>query len=466
MKRFLTIIFLLFMAMSLKAFEDDSHNFSISINNSSISINKYLGNSSSFDIPRELFYNNVKYPVTELKGSSSSSVIPENCEITDIFIPSTITSIYRVIQNNLYLKRVIIENGDKLTACKQCIFYDALCYVDYIIVFNNSKNNYYSSDWAAGNVSFVGAEINLKYFDKNYNDETIKMYFRYTTGVLFNEEKFDYLISAIRNRGTDINAISDITIKTYKSSSETYKYNFNFTSNPANKLAYGAKVFIGSSSTPYVSTNPVIPDKADFTPPVTDITGDITYNRSYTQNWNSVCLPFDIKESDFDGSSKIYTVTAVTNERINLTRVDSENPVVAAGTPCFIYSTAENWTLNLSDVTISKDVAPIPFPVGENWEVIGSFTNKTIGAGKYKLNSDGDEFGITNSEEATVTAFRCYINYTGQNGAPNRLSVNIEEEASITLVPNDAEPQKVKLYDLMGRPRKEGSKGFFIKSTR
>ena len=104
--------------------------------------------------------------------------------------------------------------------------------------------------------------------------------------------------------------------------------------------------------------------------------------------------------------------------------------------------------------------------VAENWQVVGSFTNETIGKGKYKLNSSGTEFGITNNEAATVTAFRCYLNYTGPQGAPNRLSVNIDEEASITLVPNDAEPQKVKLYDLMGRPRKEGSQGIFIKSKR
>ena len=75
-------------------------------------------------------------------------------------------------------------------------------------------------------------------------------------------------------------------------------------------------------------------------------------------------------------------------------------------------------------------------------------------------------FGITNKDDATVTPFRCYINPPSSSNAPAFINVNFDEGASITLVPNDAEPQKVKLYDLLGRPRKEASPGIFIKSTR
>ena len=472
MKRILIILFLLFITTSVYSIDlvDDSGLYSISIlNNSSISIKKYLGNSSSFEIPLELKYNNVKYPVTELKGSSSSSVISADCAITDLFIPSTITSLNKVILENTNLKRVIVENGDNLTTCRHCIYYDLLCYVDYIIVFNNSSKKFYSSDWAGGLNSFVGAEIVLKYFNDDIKDETIKMYFKYSNGITFNDEKFSQLITAIKNRGTDINAISEITLNTYKKSGDVYKYDFSFINNPANELAFGAKVIIGSASsgTTYGSSNSIIPDKVDFQAPSSNIDGTISYNRSNTKNWNSVCLPFDIKESDFGNDvCKIYIVTAATDQQINLTRVESTETLVKAGTPCFIYSDASEWTLSLANATIKNDVAAKTLPVGSNWQVVGSFTNETIGKGKYKLNSSGTEFGITNNEAATVTAFRCYLKYIGSQGAPNRLSVNIDEEASITLVPNDAEPQEVKLYDLMGRPRKEGSQGIFIKSKR
>lgn len=425
------------------------------------------GETTSLDIPSTIEHNNEIYTVTKIQGPNANTsehircLIQDGCSITNIFFPSSLTYISQVSRELTTLKYAIFENGDNITNYPSGIFYyfNTNLSLDYVIIFNYTKDNLNSSHLVGGaNAShFIENKITISY--KNGTTEAVSIFLYYKHGD-FNNITFNYLISALQKRGTDLNSISVIDLSKIKAD-----FPFSFESNPANILSLGAKIILKNNNT-LISTNPVIPDKADFTPPATDITGDITYNRFNTQNWNSVCLPFDIKESDFDGSSKIYTVTAATNERINLTRVDSENTVVEAGTPCFIYSTAENWTLNLSDVTISKDVAPILFPVGENWEVIGSFTNKTIGAGKYKLNSSGTEFGITNNEAATVTAFRCYLNYTGSQGAPNRLSVNIDEEASITLVPNDAEPQKVKLYDLMGRPRKEGSKGFFIKSTR
>ena len=238
---------------------------------------------------------------------------------------------------------------------------------------------------------------------------------------------------------------------------------FNLNPNIANELAFGAKVVFSSKT--YTSTN--ILDKVNFTPPSTNTTTYITYNRTNTHDWNSVCLPFDIKESDFGTSCKIYTISAATDDQISLTRVETTETVVEAGTPCFIFSSADNWNLELSNVTISSNVAPKTINVGEDYQVIGSFTNETIGAGNYKLNSEGTEFGITESDAAKVTAFRCYIAPTStRTNAPAHLGVNIDEEASITLVPNDAKPLKVKLYDLMGRPRKEGTHGIFIKSTR
>ena len=472
MKKIILLFISVLLSISAKAITvtDDSGNYEITIiGDESIGIKKYLGEGSSFTIPTTLNYNNQTYYVTELNGPSGSSIIPSSCVITDIFIPSSITSINRVIRENSYLKRVIVENGDNLTTCNYCIHYDLLCSVDYIIVFNNSSKKFYSSDWAGGSYSFVGAEIVLKYFNDDIKDETIKMYFKYSNGITFNDEKFSQLITAIKNRGTDINAISEITLNTYKKSGDLLKYDFSFINNPANELSFGAKVIIGSASsgTTYVSSNPIIPDKVDFQAPSSNIDGTISYNRSNTLKWNSVCLPFDIKESDFGHDvCKIYLVTAATDQQINLTRVESTETLVNAGTPCFIYSNTSEWTLSLANATIKNDVAAKTLPVGSNWQVVGSFTNETIGKGKYKLNSSGTEFGITNNEAATVTAFRCYLNYIGPQGAPNRLSVNIDEEASITLVPNDAEPQKVKLYDLMGRPRKEGSQGIFIKSKR
>ena len=39
----------------------------------------------------------------------------------------------------------------------------------------------------------------------------------------------------------------------------------------------------------------------------------------------------------------------------------------------------------------------------------GSYSNAVIGAGCYKLTSDGESFSLTIGEDATVTAYRTYI---------------------------------------------------------
>lgn len=472
MKKLLSSLILLFIALSSGAetrYTNEDYQFEYSLKYSSyISLYKYLGDGTSFTIPTELEHEGQTYPITEINGPTPGSTmnnafIPSDCEVTEIFIPSSITSLSKVTRNNKYIEKIIIENGDNITNSSSAFYFENNCNLNYIILFNNKNQKYYASDWVASSIDLIGSEITLKFFDSNIEDETIKFLFRFQYGLTFNEDKFDLLLSALQNHDVDILSISEINIKPYKKNSVERTFSFGFTSNPANELAYGAKVIAGSTT--YVSTNPVIPDKVDFFAPSSDITGTINYTRSNTLNWNSVCLPFDIKESDFGGNSKIYEVTSASADAITLSRVATSETTIPAGTPCFIKSTDDQWNLTISDATISSSVSAQSIRVG-NYQVVGSFELKTIGANNYKLTADGSKFGITDRSDATVTPFRCYIIPPSSSNAPAFINVNFDEEATITLVPDDAEPQKVKLYDLMGRPRKEATPGIFIKSTK
>ena len=470
MKRAILLFLTIFVASMCKA-ED----FSYTISDNSATITKYNGSEKSVVFPKEITEGSNTYPATSIVGTRNTPVIPKSdVNVEELFIPAGITTIDYVTSDLSYLKTVVIEDGTKLTIIYSAFYinqnYESLKSLDNIIVLSTCEatpkqlisSNYMNSLLKVGEIKV--------YYQGNIDGETVQMYL-FNLGDSadkpFGATRFKYLLSAIQKRGTDISKITKIDLSKVPNDAKVY---FTFDDeeyDPSSELSRGAIVITDNNSyTASGNRATTIIDKENFTAPQYSILTDITYNRSNTLKWNSVCLPFDIKETNFGGTSKIYKVTAATNSQISLTRVENSETVVEAGTPCFIYSTAENWTLNLSDVTINSNVAPIPLPVGDNWQVVGSFTNETIGKGKYKLNSSGTEFGITNNEAATVTAFRCYLNYIGPQGAPNRLSVNIDEEASITLVPNDAEPQKVKLYDLMGRPRKEGSQGIFIKSKR
>lgn len=469
MKRVILLFFTIFSGFMCKAGD-----FTYTPNGTNATITKYNGSEKSVVFPKVISEGDKNYNVTSITGGSNTPII-SNTNVEEIFIPAVITTIKFVTKDLSTLKTAVIEDGTNMTNIKIPFYIQNSGYVqslDNIIVLSTCSaipKDLISSNYE--NLLLKVGVINIYYLGKN-DGETIQMYLYNKDGAAadkpFGATRFKYLLSALQKRGTDISTITKIDLREVPNDPKVF---FTFDEegyNPSSELSSGAKVII--SDTEYYANgvkNTIIPDKANFTAPENNITSNISYSRENTKEWNSVCLPFDIKETDFGANCKIYTVTAAINDQINLTRVETPETTVAAGTPCFIYSSENKWELNLSNVSISYNAAPKTLDVDGNWQVIGSFTNETIGAGKYKLNSSGTEFGITNSENAKVTAFRCYIAPTStRTNAPAQLSVNINEEASITLVPNDAEPQKVKLYDLMGRPRKEGKQGIFIKSTR
>ena len=470
MKRVILLFFTILVASMCKA-ED----FSYTPSGTTATITKYNGSEKSVIFPTEITKDDITYHVTSIIGTTS--VIPsDNTKVEEIFIPSAIANIKKLTRDSKSIKTIVIENGkaniDHLFTYSMSM---AIAPLNNIIILSSCEylSNQLINDDSHYLLKTGEITISYKSDENNEKKEAVQMYLfdiGWSSARPFGKERFKYLLSALQKSGKDISKISTIDLSGMSTNQTNIGVNFTFDAddyNPSSELSPGAIVITDNNSyTASGTRTTTIIDKENFTAPQYSILTDITYNRSNTIKWNSVCLPFDIKELDFGGTCKIYKVTAATNNQISLTRVENSETVVEAGTPCFIYSTADHWDLNLPNVTISNNVAPKTINVDNYWQVVGSFTNETIGTGKYKLNSSGTEFGITNNEAATVTAFRCYLNYTGPQGAPNRLSVNIDEEASIKLVPNDAEPQKVKLYDLMGRPRKEGSQGIFIKSKR
>ena len=483
MKRIISLSALLLFAITSMAatitFTIGDFTYSTTTGSSTAKITKYNGAESYVFFPTSVNSEGTTYQITAIEGGYNG-LMKDDPNIEELFIPLGISSIKYVTRDSKTLKTIVIEDGTINIDHPFTISSSATSInLNNIIVL--SSCNFRSIDLISNGSDiylYKAGEIKVSYHE-DLVSQNIQMYL-FDKGDYnarpFGKERFDYLLSALQKSGKDISKITKIDLSSMNSTPGSNRVLFKFDNdnyNPSSELSSGAEVIISGTES-YTATNraTTIIDKENYTAPQYNVLTNICYNRTNTYNWNSVCLPFDIKESYFvdsnnpNGYCKIYTVTAATNNKISLTRVETPESTVKAGTPCFIYSSKNDWDLNLSNVTISYNVAPETLVVDDNWQVVGSFTNKTIGSGKYKLNSSGTEFGITNSDAATVTAFRCYLNYIGSQGAPNRLSVNIDEEASITLVPNDAEPQKVKLYDLMGRPRKDGSQGIFIKSKK
>lgn len=467
------IAFLLFYCIIGNATATDNGEYDYTINSmGEVTINKYTKTPEDNIIIIPKFIEDK--PVTTIKRIFDSK---NYYNVSKIFIPYDIqTTEYKLTQNLLYLQCGVIDEDFRISDVGFPFYYTDInsdnCALKCIYTFGGFK---YAAKDITGNGCtrlFHLGSIVVKYSD-NYAEE-IQMYNwgqDFPTRALVDQTRFEYLIWALEQHLVykdyslaDIKEI-DLTNLQNKPSANT-EVNIDFGNyDPSSALNYGAKVIV-SSNKEYEHTlkdNEIISitDLQDYTLPFIDTNTTIHYTRSNTKDWNSVCLPFVLHESDFpeDSNTKIYTISGADEERIKLTHVES----VAAGEPCFICSKAENWNLSLTDREI-KSTTQAGITEIEGWKMFGSFQEAEIGAGKFKLDSDGKSIGQTATNEARVYPFRCYLECTSTNGAPERFMVDIEgEEQSITFTEKDDEASDTFYFDLSGRRIQNTSEPRLIK---
>ena len=202
----------------------------------------------------------------------------------------------------------------------------------------------------------------------------------------------------------------------------------------------------------------VLTDKKDFYTPTDFTASTLQYSRTNTAGYNSVCLPFAFSAADFGEGCKVEHFSALnegSTTTINFRATDNENE---AGMPCLVYCPE-----NLTEWNISKTNAKVVAQPLTDGLLHGSFTNKTIGEGKYKLNATGTKFGITTSK-GTVTAFRVYLSPTDGQSMARILNVTHEEAPLTSIHPtSDASTTSPIIYDLSGRQVKTPTRtGIYI----
>jgi len=141
-------------------------------------------------------------------------------------------------------------------------------------------------------------------------------------------------------------------------------------------------------------------DKQDA--PSIPVKANVTYQRTFCSGWNSLCVPFAMKASYIEGCKlaiiKDREIRGA-NKYFSYTIVDE----VAAGTPCLVWVSVDTeCNIQLKE----QNLAANPINTGI---MKGSYSNAIIGAGCYKLTSNGNSFSTTTIENATVTAYRTFI---------------------------------------------------------
>lgn len=214
-------------------------------------------------------------------------------------------------------------------------------------------------------------------------------------------------------------------------------------SNLPSALVQATNVVNGNDNTAY---HVVITDKLDFYTPTNFTAQSLSYHRSGTAGYNSVCLPFAVNASDFGAGARLEQYASMNSNTISFTSATDDN---AAGQPCLVYCPDEvtEWNIEKENAYITAST----FDTNDgNATLIGSFINTPIGAGCYKLTADGAAFGITTAK-GKVTAFRCYLKPSGA-AAAQRLQVLHDGGAITAVMPQtNAIAQPVEVYDLSGR---------------
>ncbi len=218
-------------------------------------------------------------------------------------------------------------------------------------------------------------------------------------------------------------------------------------------LAETANVVDATDADAPRAANVVITDKTAFYSP-SDFTADkITYARTNTAGWNSVCLPFAVSASDFGEGSRIETLYGANYgggteaATIGFKTLSGENP---AGQPCLVYCPDDvtEWSVTKTDAEIVAEPVEVS---ADGVTMTGSYLNAAIGAGKYKLSSDGTAFGIT-SDKGKVYAFRSYV--TAASGTSGLLSFAVSHDSG-TFTGIDSASRvadaPAAVYDLTGR---------------
>lgn len=177
---------------------------------------------------------------------------------------------------------------------------------------------------------------------------------------------------------------------------------------------------------------------------------DVSYSRTVTSEWGSLCLPFAVETND---NIQLYELVAATSTSLTFEKVAS----AVAGTP-LIFKASEGFSFKVANDGFNvgfaaDDRAPQLNTNVDKWVINGSYFDESIDVSSmqaYALN--GGEFHKVLSK-LNVKAFHAWLQNNGTANAPafrifdgtEGIQVIEQEDGSVKLI-----------YDLQGRMLKSG----------
>ena len=190
----------------------------------------------------------------------------------------------------------------------------------------------------------------------------------------------------------------------------------------------------------------------------------VSYGRTMTNQWGTLCLPFEIK-SDQYATCKFYELKEVKETEIVLTEVTGNIP---AGTPVLVRRTTESTDISLNATDAAVTTAPAASSSANGFSLVGRFTaSEALSADSYIISNN--KFwrvsNLTPKEGVTdvkVGPFRAYLQSNGvQNVRMMSLSIGGDDTTAIDVL-NAADEGEAEIYDLNGHRLQGLQKGMNI----
>ena len=188
----------------------------------------------------------------------------------------------------------------------------------------------------------------------------------------------------------------------------------------------------------------------------------VSYGRTMTNQWGTLCLPFKIK-SDQYATCKFYELKEVKETEIVLTEVTGNIP---AGTPVLVRRNTEGTNISLNATNAAITVAPAASSSANGFSLVGRFTaSGALPKDSYIINNN--KFWRVSNLTSDVTdvkvgPFRAYLQSNGvQNVRMMSLSIGDDDTTAIDVL-NAADEGEAEIYDLNGHRLQGLQKGMNI----
>lgn len=197
-------------------------------------------------------------------------------------------------------------------------------------------------------------------------------------------------------------------------------------------------------------------DAAPFEAQYKFTAANATYERTGTNGWCSVYLPFAVSSIPNGITVEKFIAADTQNSTVTFEKVTSMD----AYTP-YIYNINGNARFGNSNVPIEKTEGQTG-----NAEFVGTLTGIAAPnlAGYYILKPDGSGFGIA-TVNATAAPFRAMIKVNGASGAPMLKAIHNGENGTTGISEFDADAENGgSYYNLRGEKVNTTTKGIYIKN--